>query len=75
MPKITVPPQDRTAPEKLELHLHPALIRRLNQYAKSIPGTDGKPSDRDYVAAFIFDQALPPLKATKPTQAAEGKAA
>lgn len=58
--QLTIKPQDRTQPEKLELELHPALIRRLNAYADSLGG-----SDLNYVVAQILEQVLPPEKADK----------
>ncbi len=57
---ITIKPQDKTKPEKLELELHPALIKRLQEYAKSLDD-----SDLNYVAAQIFAQVLPAEKGSK----------
>jgi hypothetical protein len=57
---ITVKPQDKTKPEKLELELHPGLIKRLEDYAKSLDD-----SDLNYVAAQIFEQVLPTEKGLK----------
>jgi len=57
---ITIKPQDKTKPEKLELELHPALIKRLQEYAKSLDD-----SDLNYVAAQIFEQVLPAEKGSK----------
>ena len=60
--QLNIKPQDRAHPEKLELELHPALIQRLRDYAKSLSD-----SDLSYVAGQIFDQVLPAVKgATKP---------
>jgi hypothetical protein len=59
--QLNIKPQDRAHPEKLELELHPALIQRLRDYAKSLAD-----SDLSYVAAQVFDQVLPAVKgATK----------
>ena len=58
--QLNIKPQDRAHPEKLELELHPALIQRLRDYAKSLSD-----SDLSYVAAQIFDQVLPPVKGAK----------
>ena len=60
---ITIKPQDRTKPEKLELELHPSLIKRLQNYAKSL-----NDSDLNYVAAQIFEQVLPAEKVSKKTK-------
>ena len=60
---ITIKPQDRTKPEKLELELHPSLIKRLQDYAKSLDD-----SDLNYVASQIFEQVLPAEKASKKTK-------
>lgn len=57
---ITIKPQDRTKPEKLELELHPGLIKRLREYAKSLDD-----SDLNYVAGQIFEQVLPAEKGSK----------
>ena len=57
---ITVKPQDKTRPEKLELELPPGLIKRLHDYAKSLDDSDLK-----YVASQIFEQVLPAEKAAK----------
>ena len=57
---ITIKPQDKTKPEKLELELHPGLIKRLREYAKSL-----EDSDLNYVAGQIFEQVLPAEKASK----------
>ncbi len=58
--QLTIKPQDRAHPEKIELQLHPSLIRRLKSYAESLSG-----SDLNYVAAQIFDQVLPPENGAK----------
>ncbi len=58
--QITIKPQDRTKPEKLELQLHPALIKRLQDYARSL-----NDSDLNYVAAQIFEQVLPAERGSK----------
>lgn len=58
--QITIKPQDRTKPEKLELQLHPALIKRLQDYARSL-----NDSDLNYVAAQIFEQVLPAGRGSK----------
>ena len=60
---IAIKPQDRTKPEKLELELHPGLIKRLQDYARSLDD-----SDLNYVAAQIFEQVLPAEKASKKTK-------
>lgn len=57
---ITIKPQDKTKPEKLELELHPGLIKRLQEYAKSLDD-----SDLNYVASQIFEQVLPVEKGAK----------
>jgi hypothetical protein len=62
---ITIKPQDKTKPEKLELELHPGLIKRLQDYAKSLDD-----SDLNYVAAQIFEQVLPADRGSKKTKTA-----
>lgn len=57
---ITIKPQDKSKPEKLELELHPGLIKRLEDYAKSLDD-----SDLNYVATQIFEQVLPAEKGSK----------
>ena len=66
--KLSIKPEDKTQPEKIELELHPALIRRLKACAQSL-----NDSSVSYVAAQIFEQALPPEKGpakpqTKPAE-------
>lgn len=61
---ITIKPQDKTKPEKLDLELHPGLIKRLQDYAKSLDD-----SDLNYVAAQIFEQVLPAEKGSKKSKA------
>ena len=61
---ITIKPQDKTKPEKLELELHPGLIKRLQEYAKSLDD-----SDLNYVASQIFEQVLPAEKGSKKPKA------
>ena len=63
---ITIKPQDKTKPEKLELELHPGLIKRLQDYAKSLDD-----SDLNYVATQIFEQVLPAEKVSKKSKTAE----
>ena len=58
--QITIKPQDRTPSEKLELDLHPSLILRLREYAKSL-----KDSDVSYVVSQILEQILPGEKTSK----------
>lgn len=58
--QITIKPQDKTRPEKLELELHPGLIKRLQDYAKSLDD-----SDLNYVARQIFEQVLPAERGAK----------
>ena len=65
---ITIKPQDRTKPEKLELELHPSLIKRLEDYAKSLDN-----SDLNYVVAQIFEQVLPADKGSKKAKAGLGE--
>jgi hypothetical protein len=62
---ITIKPQDKTKPEKLELELHPNLIKRLQDYAKSLDD-----SDLNYVAAQIFEQVLPVDRGSKKAKTA-----
>ncbi|MBV8437139.1 MAG: hypothetical protein JOY95_06455 [Silvibacterium sp.] len=62
--KIDIQPQDRRQPEAVEFALHPDLIRRLNEYAQSLDG-----SDVSYVLSQILEQVLP---SEKPARRAKG---
>lgn len=52
--KTIQPECERTAREKIELELHPAVIRRLKAYAKNL-----KNSSPSYVANEFLDEELP----------------
>ena len=72
---LTVRKEDRTPKEAITLHLHPNIIQRLKEHAKTCLATDGKPSDLNYVAGDLLDQALPALKKPKKTDSTERKVA
>ena len=63
MMKIDIQPQDRREPETVEFALHPDLIRRLQDYAESLEG-----SDIDYVLSQILERVLPGGKTVKPAK-------
>ena len=59
--KLDIKPQDKTELVALTVErMHPHLIKRLEQYAESLGG-----SDISYVLSQILDQVLPALKAEK----------
>ena len=62
--KLDIKPQDKTELVALTVErMHPNLIKRLEQYAESLGG-----SDVSYVLSQILDQVLPPLKGEKATK-------
>lgn len=63
--QISVKPQDKRPLVKAEFELHPDILIRLQEYAKSLDD-----SDPSYVLGEVLNQALPALgKALKPTPA------